>query len=362
MVYCHVGLPSTNYFSLFHMAIFVMASGMLFNSSRLETKEGRKSFWKGKFLHLYLPFVLFNFVLLCFNNLFCQTGFYPTDIIPGVMENPAWIQGYIDGSKFFYKTIQIFFTMYFTQMGNGTWFLATLLWTETVFFLLSLLFANFEIFRKKPWLEIAIEMILAFQLLILVFFCTDKVMPRDIKRLIFFIYAFSLGRCFRLFNARYDFKIYIKLIIVVVSALGLFVLNQMGSVALWSVSITDPFFFTAACCLGWCLAFYGCSLLCYLPKYVTYVFSYVGSKTVWIVCFHFLAFKLVTFVYLRCNDLPSEYLGAYPVLPYNNSIWLGIIYLLVGLILPILLSLLYQLSKRGVVSLYSKYRQRQTSS
>ena len=343
VVYCHISLPAYSYFSLFHIAIFIMASGMLFNPKKFETKEGIKQFWKNKFLHLYLPYFIVNIIFLLLNNLFIQIKLYPTSIIPGIVDYEWFLQAPYSGKEIFLNILKTFFTIFFTQMGEPSWFIAVLIWIEGIYFLFSLLFSRFKFMRERPWIEVVIEFFLFFQIMFLFVITKDIAFPREVNWAFIFGYCFALGRVFRLIYDRFKPKWWIKLIIAVVSGLGLYVLNSMGQVGIWSCIITDPIFFTLSSVLGWCLAFYGCSLLCYLPEVVTKPFSYIGSKTIWIMCLHFICFKLVTLIYIKKDGLPMEYWGAFPTLPLNGHIHLGLIYLFAGLALPIALAALYDL-------------------
>ena len=64
------------------------------------------------------------------------------------------------------------------------------------------------------------------------------------------------------------------------------------------------------------------------------IFTYIGDKTLYILVFHFLAFKLVSFGYLYFNGLPIELLTSSPVLEETNSgMW--IVYVISGIILSL---------------------------
>lgn len=64
------------------------------------------------------------------------------------------------------------------------------------------------------------------------------------------------------------------------------------------------------------------------------IFTYIGDKTLYILVFHFLAFKLVSFDYLYFNGLPIDLLTNSPVLEKTNS-WMWIVYVISGIILPL---------------------------
>lgn len=64
--------------------------------------------------------------------------------------------------------------------------------------------------------------------------------------------------------------------------------------------------------------------------------SYIGNKTLYILTFHFLSFKLVSYIYIKYNHLPLDNLAQFPVLEITNS-WIWVVYTLVGISLPLLI-------------------------
>lgn len=69
---------------------------------------------------------------------------------------------------------------------------------------------------------------------------------------------------------------------------------------------------------------------------ISSVFSYIGNKTLYILTFHFLAFKLVSWLYICIKKLPLDYLTQFPVLQSSNS-YLWVIYSLVGIGISLLI-------------------------
>lgn len=64
--------------------------------------------------------------------------------------------------------------------------------------------------------------------------------------------------------------------------------------------------------------------------------SYIGDKTLYILIFHFLSFKLVSYVYIEYSHLPLDNLAQFPVLKATNS-WMWIVYTFVGISLSLLI-------------------------
>ena len=65
-------------------------------------------------------------------------------------------------------------------------------------------------------------------------------------------------------------------------------------------------------------------------------FKYLGDKTLYILIFHFLAFKLVSFVYIACTGLPIELLSQFPTMESVPS-WLWMVYSIVGVAVSLLM-------------------------
>ena len=88
-----------------------------------------------------------------------------------------------------------------------------------------------------------------------------------------------------------------------------------------------------------------------LSKYsIAPIITYIGSKTLYILVFHFLAFKLVSSVYLYFKSLPIDLLTQFPVLEETNS-WLWIIYVISGIIFPLVIwKLIHQTVVRNKIN------------
>lgn len=64
--------------------------------------------------------------------------------------------------------------------------------------------------------------------------------------------------------------------------------------------------------------------------------AYIGDKTLYILTFHFLLFKLVSYVYIEYSHLPLDNLAQFPVLEVMSS-WMWIVYTLVGISLSLMI-------------------------
>lgn len=75
MVFGHSGAPFTDWIYLFHMALFFIASGYLWNERNAVTKKNVVQYVKRKAKSLWLPFVLINLFLLLHKIFFLKSEF-----------------------------------------------------------------------------------------------------------------------------------------------------------------------------------------------------------------------------------------------------------------------------------------------
>lgn len=76
MVWGHAAGPFKHWIYLFHMAVFFIASGILWDDMRVSDLQKCKVFMLKKIKSLWLPFVLCNAVFNLIHNFFLQTGIY----------------------------------------------------------------------------------------------------------------------------------------------------------------------------------------------------------------------------------------------------------------------------------------------
>lgn len=74
--------------------------------------------------------------------------------------------------------------------------------------------------------------------------------------------------------------------------------------------------------------------ICGTIALLTFSSFIIGERTLYILTFHFLAFKVVSAIYLYINGCSVESLVDFPVLRDSNS-WLWIVYSVFGIIAPL---------------------------
>lgn len=97
--------------------------------------------------------------------------------------------------------------------------------------------------------------------------------------------------------------------------------------------IVNPLFFLVASTAGICFTFQLASLLKGLRPGLR-IFRYLGRNTIPILCLHLLAFRLVSFIWIKCENLPISMLSRHPIV--ESSYFWGILYTSMGLVVPLI--------------------------
>lgn len=109
-----------------------------------------------------------------------------------------------------------------------------------------------------------------------------------------------------------------------------------------------PYFFTAM--FGIFMVFALCKWLCRF-ELPARCLSFVGDRTLDILTWHFLSFKLVSLIIILCYGLSIERLAEFPVVAdYTTKGW-WILYLTIGIIVPIMIGLIFQKAQNGLKEL-----------
>lgn len=289
---------------MFHMPCFFFISGWLLSDKYLvNVKCGLKRKAKG----IYWPFVKWQLLFLAGHNLFAAVHIY---------DNAYTL------SQFFEKVVRIFTMTGGEQLLGGYWFLISLFWSS----IFSLLFlAIIHKIQKLTPLSIMGGVILT--LLIAMF---EGLIPFKLSAQ--FGQQTFIGTVF--YMSGYFYK---KQQVQICKS------NAIGICLLFIPAV-------AAICLRWgMIEVNGMTILPYylialagtigvisLSKFLAEhqfanVLVYIGNKTLYILTFHFLAFKLVSFLYIKHCELPIELLSQFPVIKESPD-WLWLIYSIVGVV------------------------------
>ena len=313
MVIGHSGAPHTigDPLSLLRMPCFFLISGYLFKEKYL---NDTKQFIYKKFKGLYFPFVKWSLFFLLLHNIFYHINIYNTQY---------------NTSDYLLKILQIATMTGSEQLLGGFWFLKELLYASIISFLLFKILTTFN-FRLN--LSTLIICSLCF---IFLAFCqsiiTFKIPTIGSKTLLatsYFIAGVAFHRVDMIFTKLNKLSIGITLFAVFIIS-SFFVKGSLNSQGY----IIFPYY--AVSIIASVSLIY---LTKYLGKRIINVLDFVGRKTLYILIFHFISFKIVSLVYIVINKRPFTELASFPVVENDNK-YLWIIYSITGVLIPLLIKL-----------------------
>ena len=320
MVIGHSGCPDWmgRFIYMFHMPCFFFISGILLNDKYLtDVKNGIIKKLKG----YYFPFVKWSLIFLLLHNLFTYLHIYETKY--SLQETII-------------RIVRVFTMTGSEQLLGGYWFLISLTWASigSILFLGLLRKSNMLTYINilggviGSLLIASVEHLFPFRL-------PNQFGSQTFLALAFFLSGYLYNKA-ELRQSRYFECLWPLLLFVPVIASVFFNLSMFSSQTM--------------SCLYFIIALSGTIGLIQLTKIFQYnkvmtLFNYIGNKTLYILTFHFLSFKLVSYIFIRLKGLPITDLSLFPVLQDMNS-WMWIIYTIVGIVVPLIIwELFYSLSK-----------------
>ncbi len=311
MVIGHSGAPSglAGSIYLFHMPCFFLISGYLFKEKHL---NDTKTFILKKVKGLYLPFVKWSLIFLLFHNILYHLNLY------GIKYNT---------SDFLSKVFHILTITGSEQLLGGFWFLKELLYASIISFFVFKLLQTLKLNLKLSTLIVCslLFVLLAFIQSVITF----KIPTIGSKTLLatsYFIAGVALSKIDNTFINLDKLKVGIILFIAFIVS-SFFV---KGGMTEQGYSIF-PYYATSL--IGSVAIIY---LIKYLGEKVVNILDYVGKKTLYVLIFHFISFKIVSLVLIIASKAPLTKLASFPVFEStNNYSW--VIYSIVGVIIPLLI-------------------------
>lgn len=317
MVIGHSGCPEFlhRYIYMFHMPCFFFISGWLLKDKYItDFKKGIFNKIKGS----YYPFVKWSLIFLAFHNLLAGLHIY----------NDSYTS-----HEFLVKVIRIFTMTGSEQLLGGYWFLISLCWAS----LLSLFFL-YICNKKKVVNSVSIfsGVILCLLIVMLGHSVLGK-LPQQLGGQTFMATAFYLTGY--LFHTMDKFNK-----IPLVAGIGLLSIPAFAAqYAKWGMCD----------CIGWVsMAYYVVAMAGTLGVFsissklstlkVSPFLSYIGNKTLYVLTFHLIAFKLISWLYVYVKGLPVDNLTQFPVLQDTSS-YLWIVYSFVGVGISLLIWELFHL-------------------
>ena len=291
---------------LFHMPCFFFLSGLLFGEKYFSNLfEGIKN----KLKRYYLPFVKWQLLFLLFHNVFAQLYVYDYTLeLPQFLENAIKIITMTTGGE---------------PLLGGLWFLISLTGAAIASIVLCAILNKYNrLTNRYLSASIIISLIIA---------ASIEYIPFRVPQ-IQSLFAFSFFLSGYLFKKNKILeKGILKFGILCFAIPGIAAFYFDGTIHLVSKLEVFLYYFTGiAGSIG------VMSLSYYISKLKINFFEYLGDKTLYILVFHYISFKIVSFIYLYINNLPLELLTPTPTLTERLP-YMWIFYTISGIVIPILI-------------------------
>lgn len=310
MVIGHSGCPDylRRFIYMFHMPCFFFISGCLLNDKYLtDLKTG---LWR-KIKGSYYPFVKWSVIFLLLHNVFAYLHIYDT--------------------SYSLKEISIKFVRILTMTGSeqllgGFWFLISLCWASIA----TILFFHFTRKSSKSTFGNKLKGVILLLLMASLWNHLPVRLPAQFGEQTLLATAFYMsGHIYHKTDKKSTYLHIIGSALFIVPAIAA-IYTSLGMDC--KGSIVWLYYVIAIC---------GTVATIQLSKWLSQTkiasrLIYIGDKTLYILTFHTLSFKLVSYVYIKYSHLPLDSLAQFPVLKTTNS-WMWIAYTLVGISLSLVI-------------------------
>lgn len=301
---------------MFHMPLFFFLSGYCFKVSHL---ENFKCYAKKRVSRIYFPFVKWALVFLLLHNIFFYLNIYNDSC--GFEGEVSQLYGVSDYLK---KAFLIFFCLSGNeQLLGGYWFLHTMFFASFIFYallklripivggLVALLLSVMLYFKGIPVVNI---------------YCGSKELLAVSCMMAGYLYkSYSIEKYVDKYSA------YVLLVCALLLVLGS--VYWQGEMLNMKWTHTVPYFISAVA--GSVIVMKVSKYATEKTHYIAHIIANIGNKTLEILTWHFLSFKLVSLVIIACYGLPMKHLAEFPVMsPYHAQGW-WVLYFIIGIAVPV---------------------------
>lgn len=313
-----------NFIYLFHIPLFYFISGYFFKEKYIDNILG---FIKKRFLRLYVPYIYWGVFFIALINLFVLWNL--------IDDSPITI---VSGFK---SAILLCLFKYIPPLSGAIWFLKSLFISNILFVFIR----KISMLLNKKY-SIHLTILISISLYII----GVMLQNHDIR---FSMYS-SLNRelCVTMFVCiGWFYHLYIEkrvrynIGLLVISFILLVFFSYLYTFDIGAMSF-NPLVVLFSAMIG-CYFMLSCSYYMTYNSILCNCMSYIGTVTIQILALHFLSFKIVTAIAVLYYKLPISELALYPVID-KESILLRILYIIVGVGVPVVLTLYWNRLKKVI--------------
>lgn len=335
MVLGHANFPFSKFFYFFHMPLFFILAGYVFKDKYVDTLHNVKFFILKRIKSLYLPFVICNLMFLFFNNFFIEHNFYTTNalFLDGDLGNYFGIDKFLNLKDLILKVIYVFLLATGTKFGGATWFLKVLFFIS-IFFTLIVYFLRKHIHDDKVFYILGL---IITSILLVIGFVFHKFDFKfyHIGTMLSSSILFYIGYIFKKFKIIEKISFLIFTISFAILLIAYFIFDT--GINLATNNYYNPILLIIFALSGFTFTLYISKCLNNI-RFYSQIFAFLGTKTIPILCLHFLFFKLITYIQVMLYSLPIYRLASFPC--YYTEYW-WILYTIVGIVGPLVTNYLY---------------------
>jgi len=343
----HSLFPLTHFISLFHVAVFFIASGYFFKASNSEGGKNLFLFLKRKFITLWLVYVIWMAIFTLLHNFFITIHVYTDDprLLEYIPQTLGTLKERLTLTEMGENIAKAMIFHAGTEMGAAFWFIETMMELAVAYCVID--FALKKIFKKEAETILLYQTIVSVVFLILGFICakTNHTLHGLSKMLSVYIlyHGGYVMKRFRIYEKERSESVHFA--VLAVSLAVLIVCDRIGFISLNENKYVNPFFFLIVSFAGWSFLY---ETAFFVQKFsgLTKVLVCMGRNTLAVVVLHLLCFKIVNVFGVLISGKPACLIAAFPVLYEGGAWWIA--YTAVGLGVPIALN---QLRKKCLMSL-----------
>lgn len=338
MVLRHARAPYSDFVLLFHMAIFFIASGYLYNRTYADNAKSVIIYVKKKIKSLYLPYLSYTIAFILLNNVFIYISVYtdnPSFLLTDFGEATyASLASYYTVRTAIKQIVKAVFFRAGTQIGGAFWFFQVMFLVLIGYTIIEFIIHKITSDEKK---RMFIQTVVATAFLLVGYWCYITEHNLHGMNRVFSVYILiHIGVLIKQYSVIQKTRKYCnQWITLIVAMLVLLAGYHRGYIAIDGNNIENPLFFVAMSLAGWFLLYGIAELLVKNSWKVNSGLVYISVHSIPIIALHFLCFKIVNLAAVVVYGMENYMVAAFPVLMLSEAWWIA--YTVVGLSVPLLL-------------------------
>lgn len=335
----HTGSPLVPFVYMYHIALFFFVSGYFYRDIY---SSDPSIFIAKRMRSLYWPFVKYGLGFLIFHNVLLHINVLSSISEFGIIPTKEFT--ITDSLRMAEEIVTLRNT---EQMPGAMWFLPSLLVAGCLFCLIR--YISLRLVEKYALLVtgsislilFAIGIILAQKHIVLSLHADASLVAMPI------IFAGYLLNNFRI-------QVYRHWGLALFSAAFLiFAANTYGFIEVVKQKYINSWLFILASCAGIYMNIYLGKLIeeiAFLGK----IIAYIGQSSLAILAMHFIAFKIVSGIYIIITNSPHYWLAKFPVITGSGGWWIA--YTLAGVGIPVFLRGLWDTATSKYISCHTEFQ------